>query len=447
MAAQLGGGTVLGWARREILGDGRSLPTVLARLAEAGLAATLMTRIDAVDVSRMAAALAASHGLPAAPPPLSTWSRPAAPPKAGSARIATPMPPDDTHVDRPVPRADPASHTAVAATAASLCAAGNDLAALPPATAALLLAAIHLDVAPGAPRAALVAIAAAIVAHRASDRQPHDIANALPLVAAPAAQGAPTAPRMAAAPSPALPATGPATAAPSAVPEQAAAALPGFATDFAGLFFLLNAFLALGLYPDFTRPADKGLAIAPSRLLDRLAATWFGPRYRADRLHQALAAATADPPLPGDWQTGAGWLMAFDQGGIAATRLSARHITHWHADGFVLLDRRRRARLGRHQPLAQSRRVQATRRLPAAASERWLTCLGLYLDARIRRACGDPSLGLASLALPGHCRIAAGRIDVTLALADLPVQLRLAGLDRDPGWLPAEGRAVALHFQ
>ena len=36
--------------------------------------------------------------------------------------------------------------------------------------------------------------------------------------------------------------------------------------------------------------------------------------------------------------------------------------------------------------------------------------------------------------------------DLTLSLADLPIELRLAGLDRDPGWVPAAGRYIAFHF-
>jgi hypothetical protein len=84
--------------------------------------------------------------------------------------------------------------------------------------------------------------------------------------------------------------------------------------------------------------------------------------------------------------------------------------------------------------------------LPSAQAARWLACLALYLDARIQRATNDPALGLSSLAIPGQCRLGAERVEVDLALADLPLPLRLAGLDRDPGWLPAEGRAIAFHF-
>ena len=33
-----------------------------------------------------------------------------------------------------------------------------------------------------------------------------------------------------------------------------------------------------------------------------------------------------------------------------------------------------------------------------------------------------------------------------LSLAALPIAIRLAGLDRDPGWIPAAGHAVAFRF-
>jgi len=199
--------------------------------------------------------------------------------------------------------------------------------------------------------------------------------------------------------------------------------------------FLLNAFLAMGLYPDFTRPADAGLALAPTRLLDRLALHWFGSPYGGDQLHKALAPDAADPPLPDRWQVEPAWLEAFASEEEAAIATTSRQQTLWHPAGFPLAE----------EPLSKrvKRRKRGQRQDQAA---RWLRCLALYLDARIQRATDDPELGLSSLAIPGHCRISADRIDIDLALADLPLPLRLAGLDRDPGWLPAEGRAIAFHF-
>ena len=43
--------------------------------------------------------------------------------------------------------------------------------------------------------------------------------------------------------------------------------------------------------------------------------------------------------------------------------------------------------------------------------------------------------------------LTATHLDVFLTLEELPVEIRIARLDRDPGWVPAAGRYIAFHFQ
>ena len=38
------------------------------------------------------------------------------------------------------------------------------------------------------------------------------------------------------------------------------------------------------------------------------------------------------------------------------------------------------------------------------------------------------------------------RVDLRLPLDRLPLAVRLAGLDRDPGWIPAAGADFRFHF-
>jgi hypothetical protein len=38
-------------------------------------------------------------------------------------------------------------------------------------------------------------------------------------------------------------------------------------------------------------------------------------------------------------------------------------------------------------------------------------------------------------------------LDIFFALSEHPVEIRLAGLDRDPGWVPAAGRFVRFNYQ
>jgi hypothetical protein len=44
-------------------------------------------------------------------------------------------------------------------------------------------------------------------------------------------------------------------------------------------------------------------------------------------------------------------------------------------------------------------------------------------------------------------RLTGTHLDIFLTLEELPVEIRIARLDRDPGWVPAAGRYIAFHFQ
>jgi hypothetical protein len=73
-----------------------------------------------------------------------------------------------------------------------------------------------------------------------------------------------------------------------------------------------------------------------------------------------------------------------------------------------------------------------------------------YVRARLRRALDqDDDRAVAGLvcAHRARVRVSTARLDIDLSLADLPIAIRLAGLDRDPGWIPAAGRSVAFHFE
>jgi hypothetical protein len=39
------------------------------------------------------------------------------------------------------------------------------------------------------------------------------------------------------------------------------------------------------------------------------------------------------------------------------------------------------------------------------------------------------------------------RVDAVFSLAEHPIEIRMAGLDIDPGWIPAAGRALHFHFE
>ncbi|MBT9491860.1 MAG: hypothetical protein IV107_05840 [Paucibacter sp.] len=159
------------------------------------------------------------------------------------------------------------------------------------------------------------------------------------------------------------------------------AALPQWTnTRHGGLFFLLNAALALGLYGDFTQPRHRGLACSPWRLLLLAGQAWAGPGWRRDPLRRRLIARSA----------------------------------------------------GSHEPLP----LPLWPRLHARLAEALGDHEDLPARAHIRRM----------LALPARLQDRGERLDIFYPLARLPLAVRLAGLDRDPGWIPAAGCDIRFHF-
>ena len=73
-----------------------------------------------------------------------------------------------------------------------------------------------------------------------------------------------------------------------------------------------------------------------------------------------------------------------------------------------------------------------------------------YVRARLQRALGIADADeLAHLVCAHQARVCvtATHLDIFLALETLPIAIRFAGLDRDPGWVPAAGRYIAFHFE
>ncbi len=77
----------------------------------------------------------------------------------------------------------------------------------------------------------------------------------------------------------------------------------------------------------------------------------------------------------------------------------------------------------------------------------WLTDLLPHIRARLHLALGLDD-DLAEILLHHYARITITptHLDVFFSLADHPIEIRLSGLDRNPGWVPAAGRFIAFHY-
>jgi hypothetical protein len=193
-------------------------------------------------------------------------------------------------------------------------------------------------------------------------------------------------------PTPRLPAPAAQAAPEPAAPEPAAPpAWPwpeAVLSTQAPLLFLVNALLEDGLYPDFTRPRDPGLPVPLWALLAELAACW------------------RVAPLP--------------------ATLTARALP-WQLPAAL--------------PAA-----------PGAAAGPWSQWLPAYARALRRRLCRRLGLRASqwpqALTLPRPARLWLSEAEVVAEfdLAGHDLAWRLAGLDRDPGWLPAAGCSLRFRF-
>jgi hypothetical protein len=153
-------------------------------------------------------------------------------------------------------------------------------------------------------------------------------------------------------------------------------------TELGGLFYLLNVGLYLGLYGDFTMPALPDDPFDP----------WDFVAVVGRRL--------LGRPLPDD--------LVWD-----------------------LLERLADRSPGRPRP--DRRRMAA---LTASVRELLASALG----------CPTEDAAAMTIVHPARVTVTPARVEVALSLAGLPIEIRMAGLDRDPGWIPAAGRAVVFRF-
>jgi hypothetical protein len=166
---------------------------------------------------------------------------------------------------------------------------------------------------------------------------------------------------------------------------------------------------------------------------------------------------------PTDWRLPPAWLTAFPVTGSEEWQwvTQAKRLRLAHPAGFMVLDLPRlglrpkeqlRSEIAAYPPVALKKGLPGKGRPvePKSALQFWLSRLLPYVQARLNRALGTTSPGeLAALLIerPGKISFSPTHLEGSFALAEWPVELRMAGLDRDPGWVPAAGRFVTFRFE
>ncbi|MFL6282600.1 MAG: hypothetical protein ACJ74Q_05475 [Pyrinomonadaceae bacterium] len=260
-------------------------------------------------------------------------------------------------------------------------------------------------------------------------------------------------------------------------------------TRLGGLFYLINVGLFLELYGDFTTPLRPGLALSVWDFVALVGRRLCGAGFETDAVWPLLArlAGRVEGESPGhdfepptDWLVPPLWLAPFPEHGVWHWHAEEGRLRVRHQEEFVLLDVAARGGGGGDASLeardatdayaavasfelrrdeaddgAESKPLATVESKPlvtrdGARLECWVERVAAYVRARLRRALGvDDAHALARLLFEQEARITltAARVEVLLQLARLPVEVRLSGLDRDPGWVPAAGRFVAFRYE
>ena len=245
-------------------------------------------------------------------------------------------------------------------------------------------------------------------------------------------------------------------------------------TNLGGLFYLINLGLYLNLYADFTTPAAPGIEL---NIFDFVAVV--GAELTSDALSEDpiwfllanLAGRDEEEPLgssfaPDDeWRLPPEWLSMFSDDRPWRWSTGRRRLRVLHPEGFLILDlplaKDVRKQLQREirrydvseRSLSRGRMAKLSRlRTKVSTSpevRHWLSLLMPYVRARLRFALGlEADKNIAPMLCQRYARVRATdtHVDVFFWLADLPLEIRFAGLDRDPGWVPAAGRFITFHF-
>jgi hypothetical protein len=234
-------------------------------------------------------------------------------------------------------------------------------------------------------------------------------------------------------------------------------------TQLGGIFYLLNVALALGLYGDFTAPKGPRLELSIWQFIALVGGALLRGRHRRDPVWSLLADLAGPPPhaFSGTptWRLDPAWLASFPARRTWRWSADADRIRVRHPAGFAIIDvpqsRERTAvqqvqdHVEPYRTVSSFRLVRGTTRTrtePAFA--RWTRWHAAYVRARLARALAAPRSHVGPLLCRHRARIylSLTHVEIAFSLCALPIAIRLSGLDRDPGWIPAADRIVSFRY-
>jgi hypothetical protein len=239
-----------------------------------------------------------------------------------------------------------------------------------------------------------------------------------------------------------------------------------FQTRFGGVFYLLNLGLYLGLYHDFTESLSAEIDLNIWDFTALLGLEFLGEEIKTDAVWDFLkfAAQRENDEEFGrgfnqsqDWRVPTEWLETFPKNQKWFFMETKKRLVIRHPEGFNIVDVARRGvaenQLKNELEIYQnyySEISQAGKKdLHSAKSKKWLKNLAEFLEKRLFQALNLQSareLNAILFERQADVTVSGTHLEITFGLADLPFEVRLAGIDRNPGWIPAAGKYVYFYF-
>lgn len=221
-----------------------------------------------------------------------------------------------------------------------------------------------------------------------------------------------------------------------ATPGASQARVPDFAdgvpTGLGGVLFLINVMQQLDLPACFEPGWRLASQVGPWGVLELLARGLLAERgdLASDPLWAALA--LLDDRVPGE-PVGAAVT------GPAAVSIPAAWAFWLDADPVAGQPVERVDGTPLNGPLLRG---------VSRAMRRWLAAVTPLLRRMVYRALGgEVDLAAGLLLRHGQLYVTSSHVDLVMPLNSVSLPVRLAGLDFNPGWLPAFGRIVQFHYQ
>jgi hypothetical protein len=233
-------------------------------------------------------------------------------------------------------------------------------------------------------------------------------------------------------------------------------------TLYGGIFFLLNVALHLNLYRDFTESGEAEIELNIWDFIALAAEYFLGERCQNDSVWQLFHKLSGRENVQmnslifkKDWRMPSDWLKTFKTNEPFLWTTNRKNLLIYHPAGFCVFDCLKESdietqlknELGFFGVTISD--VLKTDSVEYKKPQTWFKRLCKFMQVRLIQALSLESKAQINEILfkrTAQITVSATHLDVYFRLADLPIEVRMSGVDRNPGWIPAAGKFVNFHF-